>query len=69
MLTADSPEDLKSIEKCRNIVSEVLNYGVNQKEILKIIDLMSMELENTNIMKKIAEAINNNTEEKKQILL
>tara|TARA_B100001287_G_C22212675_1_gene313216 strand:+ start:95 stop:313 length:219 start_codon:yes stop_codon:yes gene_type:complete len=53
MLDANNPHDISSIEKCRNIVSEIYRFGVNDKEIIKIIELISLELENTEIMREI----------------
>jgi hypothetical protein len=52
-LDANSVEDLKSIEKCRNIHKEIINFGVHNNEILKIIELLSLELEDTDKMRKI----------------
>lgn len=46
-------DDLKSIEKCRDIHKEIINFGVNNNEILKIIELLSLELEDIDKMKKI----------------
>jgi hypothetical protein len=53
MLDPNNAEDLKSFEKCRQINSEIINFGVNDKEIKKIIELLSYELEDTNLMKEI----------------
>ena len=53
MLVASNVDDIKSIEKCRNIVSEINNFGVNDNEIIKIIELLSFELENTDLMRKL----------------
>ena len=36
--------------KCREIVSEIMNFGVSQTQILQVINLLSMELENRNQM-------------------
>ena len=38
ILDPNVPEDLYSIEKCRNIKNEIMNFGVNNREILKIIE-------------------------------
>ena len=62
MLNPDSVEDLRSIEKCREIISEILRYGVSELEILKIIDILSLELENTEIMRKIQSIIKSNNQ-------
>jgi hypothetical protein len=53
MLNPNKIEDLKSLEKCRDITSEILRYGVSNLEILKIIDLLSLELEDIDLMKNI----------------
>ena len=72
MLDPNIPEDLYSIEKCRNIKNEIMNFGVNNKEIIKIIELLSLELEDITLMKEIRAIILKekiNTEEKPDILL
>ena len=60
MLSPDKVEDLRSIEKCREITNEILRYGVTELEIIKLIDILSLELENTDIMRKIQRVIKNN---------
>tara|TARA_B100001989_G_C24378903_1_gene383251 strand:+ start:419 stop:640 length:222 start_codon:yes stop_codon:yes gene_type:complete len=59
MLDPNNIDDLKSLEKCRSITKEILRYGVNNLEIIKIIDLLSLELEDTNIMKKVQYVLKN----------
>lgn len=59
MLDPNNIDDLKSLEKCRSIIKEILRYGVNNLEIIKIIDLLSLELEDTNIMKKVQYVLKN----------
>lgn len=54
MLDPNDVIDFKSIEKCRNIKEEILNFGVNEKEIIKLIELLSLELEDTDLMRKIS---------------
>ena len=50
-----------------------MNFGVNNREILKIIDMLSLELEEVDKMKKIQEVLKNETiinkEEKPNIVL
>ena len=55
---------LDSIEKCRNIHCQIVNYGVSEQEKIKLISLMSFELENINLMKKIQETIKNQKDKK-----
>tara|TARA_Y100000592_G_C5451364_1_gene308904 strand:+ start:1408 stop:1632 length:225 start_codon:yes stop_codon:yes gene_type:complete len=73
ILDPNIPEDLYSIEKCRNIKNEIMNFGVNNREILKIIDMLSLELEEVDKMKKIQEVLKSETiinkEEKPNIVL
>lgn len=73
ILDPNVPEDLYSIEKCRNIIKEIMNFGVNNREILKIIDMLSLEIEEVDKMKKIQEVLKSETiinkEEKPSILL
>ena len=57
MLDPNNVEDLQSIEKCRNIVSEILRFGVKELEIKKIIGFLSLELEDTNCMRLIQKVL------------
>ncbi len=57
MLDPNNIEDLQSIEKCRNIVKEILRFGVRELEIKKIIGLLSLELEDINCMRQIQTAL------------
>ena len=57
MLDPNNTEDVYSYEKTRNIVSEILNFGVSQNEILKLIELLSLELEDRDVMLSIVDAI------------
>tara|TARA_B100000214_G_C23452708_1_gene394530 strand:+ start:203 stop:424 length:222 start_codon:yes stop_codon:yes gene_type:complete len=57
MLDPNNPDDILSIEKSRNIVKEILDFGTNENEKLKIIELLCLELENTGIMKEIISVI------------
>ena len=71
MLDPNLPEDIAALEKSREIVKEVLDFGVSQKEILKIIHLLSYELEDRNIMVEISNCLfkEKKVEEKKESLL
>ena len=40
--------------RCRQIVKEIVGFGVNQYQMLKIIELLAMELDNIDHMKKIS---------------
>ena len=58
MLNPKDVLDLKSIEKSRNITTEILNFGVSQNEIIKIIELLSLELEDIHLMREISSCLN-----------
>lgn len=66
MLDPSRIEDLRSLEKCREIVSEILRYGVGELEIIKIIDILSLELENTQLMRDIQSILKNDVEIKNE---
>lgn len=44
--------------KCREIINEILNFGVNQSQILTLIKLLSLELEDRELMLQINNALN-----------
>ena len=45
----------------RQIVQEIMDYGVTQFQICKVIELLALELENRNLMIALREGISNNT--------
>ena len=49
----------------REIVQEILRYGVTQGQIVKIIEVLAMELENRDMMISLVECINADHEPKK----
>lgn len=61
MLDPNNVEDLKSLEKCRDITREILRYGVSNLEIVKIIDLLSLELEDTKLMRELQSLLKSDT--------
>ena len=72
MLDPNNPQDLRSIEKSRNIVKEILSFGVSEGELIKIIKLLSLELEDTGLMRSINEYYsvqNQNDDIKKENIL
>ena len=60
--TSKAEADIEDKIKAREIVQSVLDYGVNQKQILQIINLFAMELEDTNLMKQITGTITQSRE-------
>ena len=59
MLDPNNHNDLKLLEKCRQINKEIIDFGVSDKEIMKLIELLSFELENTDLMKSIHALLKN----------
>jgi hypothetical protein len=49
--------------KCREIINEILDFGVNQRQIIKLIKLLSLELEDRGLMLKIISVVDNNEEQ------
>ena len=68
MLDPNRTEDLNSIRKSREITQEIMNFGVSQNEILKIIELLSLELEDITLMKEISKILKPEQEEKKVLI-
>ena len=64
MLDPNNPNDILSLEKSRNIVKEILDFGTSENEKIKIIELLCLELENTEIMCQIISTLKNKTSEK-----
>ena len=60
--TSEVEADIQDKIKAREIVQSVIDYGVNQKQILQIINLFAMELEDTNLMKEITGTITQSRE-------
>ena len=71
MLDPNNPHDIPSFEKTRNIVKEIIDFGVNQKEILKIVELLALELENRSLMLEILDIVSAKEEkqEKEKLIL
>ena len=71
MLDPNNPDDIYSYEKTRNIVKEIIDFGVSQNEILKIIELLSLELEDREKMLSIINLTKNEkvTEQKENLIL
>lgn len=63
-------DDLNKIQNTREIVNEIISFGVDDFMIKKIIDLLCLELEDTKTMRRIKLALNNeNTEQKENKLI
>ena len=60
--TSSEEQDIKDKVKAREIIQTVLEYGVNQTQITQMIYLLSMELENVNLMKDLTKIITQSRE-------
>ena len=60
--TSREEQDIKDKSKAREIVQTVLDYGVNQTQVTQMIYLLSMELENLDLMKQITNLITQSRE-------
>ena len=52
-----SEKDLADSVVCREILQEILKFGVNQYQMRKLIMLLSLELDNNKLMKNICSAL------------
>tara|TARA_A200000159_G_C7185781_1_gene281548 strand:- start:169 stop:387 length:219 start_codon:yes stop_codon:yes gene_type:complete len=68
-LDPKSENDLKSINKVRDIRKEILDFGISQKEIIKLIELLCLELEDTKIMREVLSVVKPTKKEEKPKLL
>lgn len=53
----NSDEKLKKIQLCREITKKIIDFGVNDDQILAIIKFLSYELENVEKMKLLTDFI------------
>ena len=55
----NTPEESSILEsaKCREILNEILNFGVSQNQMKVLIKLLSLELEDRALMLKIVDAV------------
>ena len=55
--TTTLEQTAKESQQCREIVAEILNFGVTQQQILRVAYLLSLELENRDAMMEISACI------------
>jgi hypothetical protein len=61
----EGSERAQDIEICRQIVKEIVNYGVTQDQLLLIMQLLSYELEDTEKMQELSSILRDYIREKK----
>jgi len=64
-------KDVLEKVKCRQIIREILNFGVSQEQIKTLINLLALELEDRELMLKINNflSVNIEVDDKPQITL
>lgn len=60
--TSSEEQEIQDKIKAREIVQTVIEYGINQKQLLQMIYLLSMELENVSLMKELTQLITQSRE-------
>ena len=50
--------DISSLNKCRQIKEEILNFGISQDEIVLIIKNLCLESENLNFSREVNDSCN-----------
>ena len=66
-----TPEEASILEaaKCREIVHEILNFGVSQSQLFTLVKLLALELEDRETMLQITEAIENAQNKKSKLTI
>ena len=54
---SDVEKHYEDMIKARQIVHEIVTFGVSQEQIMKIIHLLSLELEDNSVMHKISDIV------------
>jgi len=54
----------EKVSECREIVREILDFGVDEMQKIKIIYLLALELENRNLLEIVSKASDNVLNEK-----
>jgi hypothetical protein len=62
-------KELKEQAICRDILKEILNFGVSEHQKKFLISLLALELEDTNTMKRVKEAIEGKKENSNKLII
>lgn len=62
-------KELKEQTICRDILKEILNFGVSEHQKKFLIRLLALELEDTNLMKRVSNAIDGKEENSKKLII
>ena len=63
---SESQREILESAQCREIAHEILNFGVNQSQILILIKLLSLELEDRQLMLDLSKIIDKKTKDDQQ---
>ena len=55
----EAEKDIQLMIKSREIVKEIVSFGVNELQKIQIIKLLSLELEDGNLMREISKTLEN----------
>jgi len=55
--TTAEERDAREMLRCRQISAEIMNFGVSQREILRIMRLLALELEDRGLMSSLSEQL------------
>jgi hypothetical protein len=68
----ESSKIFQERHQCREIIGEIMKFGVSENQKLRIIYLLSLELENNSLMKEIVsickERLDDDSEEESKII-
>ena len=62
-------KEIKEQTACREILKEILNFGVSEHQKKFLIRLLALELEDTNMMNRIVDAISGKETNSKKLLI
>ena len=61
--------ELKEQTICRDILKEILNFGISEYQKKFLIRLLALELEDTNTMKRVNNAMDGKEENSKKLII
>lgn len=62
-------KEIKEQTACREILKEILNFGVSEHQKKFLIRLLALELEDTNMMNRIVDAMSGKETNSKKLLI
>lgn len=62
-------KELKEKTICRDILKEILNFGVSEHQKEFLIRLLALELEDVNLMKRVNNAIEGKEESTRKLII